>query len=323
MKKQTWILIGLLLIGLMFFMMKRREGFESAKCLDGTDPNPRTGSCPRVTTEPTECPDDYTFQSTTNQCHRASDNAYTQPTCHYGMTRPHDNKCQDWVDPVCSGTLAMIHGSNIVCVPTGTSMFDTGIANIHPSQKLDPDVICKKPGHSIGIVKGGKIVCIENVSRSISAGTSTTTSAAASSTGGSSTSSFGPNSGGGDRRGRVFGPLFTSLGEGRKVPSEDSSKTNNYPELLGGGGAKKSTLVDGAGVVAPSKNWQLANDGSLPSSKGLGADEDSKYFPTSRSPGDMDVLPDPFRVSQMYSAANYSFKTEPVPFLTDFSAFQK
>lgn len=142
-------------------------------------------------------------------------------------------------------------------------------------------------------------------------------------TGGSSTSSFGPNSGGGgNRRNQVFGPLSGGRGEGSSFVPSDSSKTNQYPEIMGGGDNKPSTRIDGGGIVAPSKNWQLANDGSLPSDASLGATENSKYLPFSRQPGDMDLIPDPYRVSQQFSAASYSFKTEPSPFLTDFSAFQ-
>jgi hypothetical protein len=37
----------------------------------------------------------------------------------------------------------------------------------------------------------------------------------------------------------------------------------------------------------------------------------------------MDLVQDPYRVSQQFASSSYSFKTEPVPFLTDFSAFQK
>jgi hypothetical protein len=37
----------------------------------------------------------------------------------------------------------------------------------------------------------------------------------------------------------------------------------------------------------------------------------------------MDLIQDPYRVSQQFASSSYSFKTEPVPFLTDFSAFQR
>lgn len=137
-------------------------------------------------------------------------------------------------------------------------------------------------------------------------------------TGGSSTSSAGPTSGAfagqGDRRKQVFGPIAMGQGnpDGTVVPM-DSSKINQYPELLGGMDSRPSTRIEGAGIVPPSKSWQLSNDGSLPSVDSL----------KSEVPGDKDLIPDPYRVSQQYSAASYSFKTDPVPFLTDFSAFQK
>ena len=142
-------------------------------------------------------------------------------------------------------------------------------------------------------------------------------------TGGSSTSMQGPTTGGAASRIRqVFGPQFTE--RGNEVPSNDgdSSQTNVYPELLGGK-IDSSSRIPGAGITVPSKNWQLATNGSLPTSKSLGSDELARYFPFSRSPGDMDIIPDPYRVAQTFSASSYSSKTEPVPFLTDFSAFQR
>jgi hypothetical protein len=146
----------------------------------------------------------------------------------------------------------------------------------------------------------------------------------ATTTGGSSVSTYGPTSGGSSNRIRqVFGPQFTERGS--DVPqgqTMDSSQTNVYPELLGGM-IDSSTRIPGAGITIPSKNWTLTKNGSLPPTSSMGADEMSRYFPFSRTPGDMDVIPDPYRVSQSFSTASYSSKTEPVPFLTDFSAFQK
>lgn len=148
--------------------------------------------------------------------------------------------------------------------------------------------------------------------------------ASGSTTGGSSVSTFGPTTGGPSSRIRqVFGPQFAgSGGDLSGKPPGDSSQTNVYPELLGGM-IDSSSRIPGAGIVAPSKNYTLTKDGSLPPSNTMGSDEMSRYFPFSRSPGDMDVIPDPYRVAQTFSASSYSSKTEPVPFLTDFSAFQK
>jgi len=150
-----------------------------------------------------------------------------------------------------------------------------------------------------------------------------TTSGPATTTGGSSVSTMGPNSGGSATRIRqVFGPQFAGSGGDLSGSGGDSSRTNVYPELLGGI-IDTSTRVPGAGITSPSKSWTLATNGSLPTTTAMGSDDLSRYFPFSRSPGDMDVIADPYRVAQTFSASTYSSKTEPVPFLTDFSAFQK
>ncbi len=117
------------------------------------------------------------------------------------------------------------------------------------------------------------------------------------------------------RKNNVLGPVFTSYG----APidgSPDSHKTNQYPELLGGGDAVSRRRQGGGGF-----GFGIDLKGSMPTADGLGATEQSKFFPFSRQPGDMELIPDPYRVSQQFSSASYSFKTEPTPFLTDFSAF--
>ena len=145
----------------------------------------------------------------------------------------------------------------------------------------------------------------------------------ATTTGGSSTSTWGPTTGGPTSRLRqIFGPQFTGQDGDLSQNGGDSSQTNVYPELLGGL-IDSSSRIPGAGIQPPSKNWTLAKNGSLPPQSSMGADEMARYFPFSRTPGDMDVIPDPYRVAQTFSASSYASKTEPVPFLTDFSAFQK
>lgn len=195
-------------------------------------------------------------------------------------------------------------------------------------EKGGESTVARCEGDAMLNVINDKQVCVEyefvrlgGTSTTSGPGMSQKATTTGTTTGGSSTSSFGPNSGGGgDRRKQVFGPLSNGRGDGGVVPM-DSSKTSQYPELLGGGDSRPSTRIDGGGIVDPSKNWQLANDGSLPSDASLGTNENSKYLPFSRQPGDMDIIPDPYRVSQQFSTASYSFKTEPAPFLTDFSAF--
>ena len=146
---------------------------------------------------------------------------------------------------------------------------------------------------------------------------------ASTTTGGSTTSSRAPNSGGPSNRIRqVFGPQYTERGNEVSTGDGDSSQTNIYPELLGGQ-IDQSSRIPGVGVVPPSKNWTIANDGSLPSKTSMGSDEMARFFPFSRMPGDMDIIPDPYRVAKTFSQSSYSSKTEPTPFLTDFSAFLK
>jgi hypothetical protein len=147
-------------------------------------------------------------------------------------------------------------------------------------------------------------------------GGTTTGTTAGGTTGGSSTSSAAPNAGpvGSSGKGKsIYGPVYTSLGTPASGGGggKDSSTTNQYPELLGGLGDDTS------------KRWQLSQSGALPSTASLGSDANAAYFPNSRSPGDQDLIPDPYRLSRNYSTASYSNKTDPVPFLTDFSAFFK
>ena len=117
----------------------------------------------------------------------------------------------------------------------------------------------------------------------------------------------------------IFGPAFTSFGDpSPNGNTADSSKFTSYPQLLGGQ-AEPTTTIEGVGVTSRGMyGWD-----DLPSLDSLGASEKSQYFPYSRTPGDMERIPDPFRVAQTFDMSSLSSKTEPVPFLTDFSAFQR
>lgn len=141
-------------------------------------------------------------------------------------------------------------------------------------------------------------------------------------TGGTSSTFAGPTSGSGLPGRKIWGPEFPGLGEGGGQGAEDTTGRRNYPQLIGPNG-DVSTLYPGAGIGAPSKSWQLSFNGSLPSFGSLGSEENSKYLPFSRTPGDMDLVPNPYSISSTFTTSSYSSKTEPVPFLADFSAFQK
>ena len=147
-----------------------------------------------------------------------------------------------------------------------------------------------------------------------------------------------PNSGGssgpmGIHKGNIFGPAFTGLGDN----SGDGlgSGIRDYPTLLGPQ-PKESTMVEGAGISKPSIHKQLSKPGALPSTGSTGSSEESKFFGASRlpasspgatstSPGDQDMYPGYFggAGSTAYTASSGSSKTDPVPFLSDFSAFLK
>lgn len=118
---------------------------------------------------------------------------------------------------------------------------------------------------------------------------------------------------------RVKGPSWG--GKGQSASSASASSGIPNPFLYGPGSGNKSSLgSDGSGF-----GFQL-NSGDtsmLPSLDSLGSNPENQYAPTSRVPGDQDLVPNPYLQSTSYSLANNSQKTDPVPFLANFSAFQK
>jgi hypothetical protein len=141
------------------------------------------------------------------------------------------------------------------------------------------------------------------------------------------------------QKGNIFGPAFTGLGDN----SVDGlgSGIRDYPTLLGPQ-PKESRMVEGAGISKPSIHTQLSKSGALPSAGSTGSSEESKFFGTSRlpggaggpgggpggfstTPGDQDMYPGFFggAGSTAYTPSSGSSKTDPVPFLSDFSAFLK
>jgi len=141
-------------------------------------------------------------------------------------------------------------------------------------------------------------------------------------TGGTSGMSFGPTSQSKMIGQKVWGPASKGLGEDTRGPKAgDSTKSTPYPVLLGGETGKSSTRIEGVGVVPPS--FSGLSD-VLPSSKVLGSDDNARFLPFSREPGDQELIPDPYRLAKNFSTSSYTAsKTDPVPFLTDFSAFYK
>ena len=132
-----------------------------------------------------------------------------------------------------------------------------------------------------------------------------------SSTGGSST--FQTSNSGGNK-GNIWGPAFVGMGN-NAGPGAVAGGARDYPTLLGPK-PKESTMVEGAGIVRPSQHQTLV--AGLPGAMGTGSDPSSQYFGSSRVPGDKDLFPNPYIE---FTPSTGSSKTEPIPFLSDFSAF--
>ena len=131
-------------------------------------------------------------------------------------------------------------------------------------------------------------------------------------------SSGGVSSAGGSgiiKKGNIWGPAYTGFGMG--ISSGLGSGARDYPTLLGPE-PKKSKMVEGGGIANVSQNESLLKSGVLPSSASTGSDPNSQFFGTSRVPGDQDLFPNPYLE---FTPSSGSSKTEPVPYLADFSAF--
>lgn len=161
---------------------------------------------------------------------------------------------------------------------------------------------------------------------------SSTTAPPITTTGGSSGNLIGPTSGGVGKTGKnVWGPVFVGLGES-SAEGGDSTKSNAYPNLLGGMMGRQSSRIDGVGIVSPSQPGLTSSGGSggfgldmgaMPSLSSLGTEANARFLPFSRPGADPGFTADPYRLSKSYSTKNYSPENDPVPFLTDFSAFFK
>jgi len=119
----------------------------------------------------------------------------------------------------------------------------------------------------------------------------------------------------------VGGPTFG--GTGVSIMSGSRSGPRSEPALYGPG----SGSAGGGGGSAGGFGWgsMKSNSGDtsmLPSFTSAGSEPENQYAVTSRAPGDQDFYPPMFAQSSTYSLANASMKTDPVPFLSDFSVFQ-
>ena len=116
----------------------------------------------------------------------------------------------------------------------------------------------------------------------------------------------------------VNGPSWG--GRGTLSGSSSSSMSSRPAPTLYGPQAGKTGPGSGLQSGYPQTN---SENGQFGSSCTTGSDPNNAFAATSRCPGDQDLIPNPYLQSTSYSLANGSQKTNPVPFLSDFSAFQR
>lgn len=271
------------------------------------------------------------------------------PTCPAGYTKSLGDQCvdADMVRPVCSAGYRY-DAPQGKCVSTTTDPSDyaqdqtaaagyassTGYAAAAAaalagasSGQPPPPPIDESPDSDVGAVRptGGSVYTGPNSPYTGQAGTGqgTASSAAAGMTGGStygsgagySSTTTTPNTGlasgptvvkpSTNMNLQVGGPKWGGLGA--PITSGNGASSITGPTLYGP-------------TAAQNKNNQITN--WTPSYWSTGSDWSNIFGGTSRSPGDQDLIPNPYLQSTSYSLANGSQKTDPVPFLTDFSAFQ-
>ena len=220
----------------------------------------------------------------------AADSGYEAILASLGQVAPPDPKCEDGYTlsadkKTCTGTSA---------TDTKTPICDTGFTYMSGACTVTP------------ASEGGG---------GTTAGTTTETTAGttAGTTGGSQTFL---TSNSGTNKGNIWGPAFSGMGNNAGSGASPGS-VRDYPTLIGPK-PKASTMVDGAGIVGLSQHETLPQSGALPGASGTGSDPNSQFFGSSRVPGDKDLFPNPY---QQFTPSTGSSKTEPVPFLSDFSAF--
>jgi hypothetical protein len=130
------------------------------------------------------------------------------------------------------------------------------------------------------------------------------------------------------KKGNIWGPAWTGLGDNSGSGLGDADRI--YPILLGPK-PSLSKMVEGGGIAPVSQAQSLVESGVLPDPTSTGSDPSSQFFGTARSPakdggpggasrvpGDQDLFPNPY---VEFTPSSGSSKTEPVPYLSDFSAF--
>lgn len=112
-------------------------------------------------------------------------------------------------------------------------------------------------------------------------------------------------------------------------PSSNMNMQIEGPKYGGLGAPISSSNTGGSMLTGPTlygptaaQNKNIETKNWMPSYWSTGSEFANMFAGTSRSPGDQDLIPNPYLQATSYSLANGSQKTNPVPFLADFSAFQ-
>jgi hypothetical protein len=325
MKKWTWVLLFVGVAALL--MLITRENFQTGSAPEPTCSTPgmtvidgwcKTPNVPLI--PPPPCPAGSTLS--VGKC-RGSDsmtaaqaaaagltynsftNQYTKDaksTCPDGYAESWNNDCEilNKSPPICSNGYVYMEMQGKCALPAAAAGPPGGLSacqtEIATKQWSEVSAACKASANGAGAAPGGNT------------------------TGGSSTTA-GSNSGGTasgtTKKGNIWGPAFTGLGD--NAGDGSGSSLRDYPTLLGPK-PKESRMVEGAGIANISQAEKLVKSGVLPGAKSTGSDPDSQFFGSSRSPGDKDLFPNPY---QEFTPSVGSSKTEPVPYLSDFSAFAK
>ncbi len=116
----------------------------------------------------------------------------------------------------------------------------------------------------------------------------------------------------------VNGPSWG--GKGVSGVTKSSTSSRPAPTLYG---PNSGNSGPGSGIQSGYPQLNSMSTVGLPSFGSAGSEPNNNFAVTSRCPGDQDLIPNPYLQSSAYSLANGSQKTNPVPFLSDFSAFQR
>lgn len=352
---KKWILLALLGI-LLWCLVTSREGVDetlsiSATCPSGSTMNPNNHRCfSNTSVNPTRCPAGQTLDG---EVCKGPDNIHSVPNCPdgtYDFTG--ERKCYSETTPICP-TGSTLNTESGTCTSqeqsyaeqTGyadlyASVQNPNVGNLPPPTDESPSIDNSAQRPMNGSVFGS------NGPFSGRAGTGQGSGMNAASTLTGSSYKHPPPIEGrldpydfwpgtkGTKTGKGAGFNGTLDGStGRSAPVEGpawggfgsslKSENSTVPipaDLYGPGSGNNSNSSYGFGSGYLQKNSQ--DTSMIPDYRTTGSDPSNVYAGTSRVPGDQDLFPPPYFQSSSYSIANGSQKTDPVPFLADFSAFQ-